>query len=136
MNPPKYNPNKSINSYINRAEKYMMKTQETKYNSVLNFVNEWLNIELKSLTEFKNMSEKSLLKNTDHNKEIIKKYIPIFNSAFNVELNIKEDVDDKVIDDKYIINLLKYVLKMLKLDYNLIKINKYGCTAYTIKKKV
>ena len=136
MNPPKYNPKESINKYINKAEDYMMQMQQNKYNVILNFINDWLNINLKSLTEFKNIKEQTLLKNTDHNKNIIKKYIPIFNSTFDIELNIKENDDDEIIDDKYIINLLKYVLKLLKLNYDLIKINKNNIITYTIKKKI
>lgn len=134
MNPPIYNPKKSINTYINKVEKYMMTIQQNKYNVILNFVNEWLNINLQSLTEFKNIREQTLLKNLDHNNNIIKKYIPIFNSTFEIELNIKENDDNEIIDNKYIINLLKYVLKLLKLNYNLIKINKNNIIVYTIKK--
>jgi hypothetical protein len=132
---PVYNPKESINKFIDRAESYMRNLQQNKYNVVLNFINEWLNINLKSLTEFKNIREITLLKNINHNKTIVEKHISIFNSTFGIELNItKNDIDD--LDDGYIIDLLKHVLKLLKLDYKLIKINKNNVIVYTIKKIV
>ncbi len=133
-NVPQYNPKESISTYINNAESYILDLQTDKYNAVLGFVNEWLNSNLLSLTEFKYMKESIILKNNVHNKNIIIKYIEIFNSAFGIELNISKDTNLDEIDNKYIINLLKHVLKLLNMDYKLIIINKNKNNFYTIKK--
>jgi len=131
---PQYNPKQSISSYINNAETYLLNLQSNKYNTVLKFINEWLNINLKSLTEFKYIKETTLLKNIDHNKNMIIKYISIFNSTFGIELNVDTDTDTDEIDDKYIINLLKHVLKLLNMEYKLTKTNKNNNNYYAIKK--
>ncbi len=133
-NVPQYNPKESISSYIANAESYILDLQADKYQTVLDFINEWLNMNLISLTEFKYMKESIILKNSIHNKKIIIKYIEIFNSTFGIELNINKNTDIDTIDDTYIINLLKHVLKLLKMDYKLIKVNKNKNNFYTIKK--
>lgn|ERR1700679_1939512 len=133
-NPPKYRSNESINSYINKAETYLMKLQETKYDIVLNFINEWLNVNLKSLTDLKFIGEHKLLKDREHNILIIKKYVPLFNDMFAIELNINDDTEDEQIGDEYIIDLLKYMVKLLELQYKVVAINKNGKIYYTIKK--
>jgi hypothetical protein len=110
-----------------------MKLQENKY-AILKFINEWLNVKLKSLTEFKFINKKKLLKDTNHNITIIMKYIDIFNSTFNMELNINSNTDVNEIDNIYIINLLKHLLKLFNKDYKLIKQTYNSNTYYTIKK--
>ena len=134
--PPIYNPKESINVYIEKSELYIMGMQQEKYLVILDFINDWLKIKLKSLTEFNNMKKQTLLKNRIHNNNVMKTHIPIFNYTFNIELNVKiKNIDDGIVDDKYIINLLKYMLKMLKLHYKLIKMIKYDVVVYSIKKK-
>lgn len=131
--PPTYDSSKSINTFINDAETFLMDMQQSKYMVVLYFVNEWTKKSFKSLTEFKNMREITLLKDVVYNKNVIRKYIPKINYAFGIELNInKNNVDD--IDDKYIISLLKYMLKLLKLKYELVKYVSNNNNIYSIKK--
>lgn len=134
MMPPEYNPSESINTYINKAETYIMQMQQDKYSAILKFINEWLKTNLKSLMEFKNIREGSLIKDIAHNNEIMTKYIPIFNSTFSIELNVNEDIDYELVDDKYIITLLKHVIQLLDLDYKLTKKTKNNNKYYTIKK--
>lgn len=128
---PIYNPNKSISNYINKCEKYLLELQKEKYKLILQFVNEWLNKNLKSLSEFKYINEKVLIKNPIYNIKMLKKYIPLFNETFEIILNIPSDFDENIIHDKYIVNLLNHMLKFIK--YDLVKYKKNNNKYYTIK---
>lgn len=129
--PPTYNPNKSISNFINKSEKYLLELQKEKYKLILQFINEWLNKSLKSLSEFKYINEKVLLKNPTYNLKILKKYIPLINDTFEIKLNVDENFDVNTIHNKYIINLLNHMLKFIK--YDLIKHKKDNKKYYTIK---
>jgi len=93
-------------------------------NLLLSFVNEWLvplKIKVKSLTEFKKISEKSLLENQKYNKDILRKYSSKLTEELNMQdddIDVDSDEDSEDIKDKYIIYFVGKLLKTI--DYNLI----------------
>lgn len=119
MEVPIYDGKESINKYMKRVEKYKDFIQKDKYDTILKFINEWLKTEFNSLTQFKNINEKTLLKNKKNNRDLIRKYCNLFEDKFNIKLSVDEETDSDEINDKYILYLL---IKMLGLiDYHLTK---------------
>lgn len=133
---PIYDGKESVNKYIKRVERFKNKILEDKYNIILEFVNSWLKTEYTSLSDFKNIHECVLLKNSKHNRLIVRKYCDIFKNKFEMDLSINLETDSDEINDKYIIYLL---IKMLNvIGYSLTKrslqLNYGNKIAYTIKK--
>lgn len=119
MEVPVYDGKESINKYMRRVEKYIDDMMKDKYNLILQFINEWLGVEFNSLTQFKSINEKKLLKNKKHNRDLIRKYCQLFVDKFNTHLSVDEETDSEEINDKYIIYLLKKMLNFI--DYGLSK---------------
>lgn len=129
---PIYDGNETINQYIKRVERFKNKIVEEKYNVILEFVNSWLDKKYTSLSDFKNIYEEILLKNSKHNREIVRKYCDIFQNKFEVDLSIGLETDSDEINDRYIIYLLMKMLGII--GYSLTKRNYGNKIAYTIKK--
>ena len=121
MEVPLYDGKESINKYMRRVEKYRDYMMKDKYNLILEFINEWLDVEFNSLTQFKSINENKLLKDKKHNRDLIRKYC-----------QLDEETDSEEINDKYIIYLL---MKMLNyIDYGLTKKELKTNILYTIIK--
>jgi type IV secretory pathway component VirB8 len=135
---PEYNPKgkESINQYIRRVEKYKTIILKEKYDIILNFVNDWLNknIKYESLTKFTNIKEYILLKNDKHNRIVMQKYSELFNNNFKITINIPQPSEENsdVIKDKYILTFLTKLLDYI--DYALIKREFKGKFIYSIRK--
>ena len=74
---PEYDGSESLTKYLSRMKDFRFKLNSHKYEKILEFLNTWLkkyNINLKSLTDFKKVSEKVLLSDELHNKKILYKY--------------------------------------------------------------
>ena len=129
---PEYNPRgkETINQYIRRVEEYKNIILKEKYDIILNFVNDWLNIDkdiiYESLTKFTNIKESILLKNDKHNRNVMQKYSLIFKEKFQIQDNIDETQDKYIIS--FLIKLLNYI------DYNLVKREFKGQFVYSIRK--
>ena len=132
MEVPLYDGKESINKYMRRVEKYRDYMMKDKYNLILEFINEWLDVEFNSLTQFKSINENKLLKDKKHNRDLIRKYCQLFVDKFNTQLSVDEETDSEEINDKYIIYLL---MKMLNyIDYGLTKKELKTNILYTIIK--
>ena len=136
ISPKSLRSNFLIESYIRNVEKYKLDQDAKKYNIVLNFINELLNLKdddkLKSLREFRKIKEDNLCKNKSHNFEIIKKYCKEFKSK--LELTIKLNKKDEEDDDKnsgYVISVIERVLRSI--NYKLISMKYSSGRYYTIK---
>lgn len=126
---PTYDGTESVNLYMKRVEKYKFLVLKEKYDTILNFINELQNTKYKSLGEFKNIKESNLLKNANHNNEILKKYITPFKTKLSVEINAKENESNS----KYIFFLMTKVL--LCIEYKLVKKAQSNEVFYTIVQK-
>ncbi|AYV82128.1 MAG: hypothetical protein Homavirus9_10 [Homavirus sp.] len=88
QNIPKYNNDESFAKYVKRVEKYKLNLLKTKYQLIIDFINDWLKYEnkykIKSLTEFKNMLRSDLLSDNLHNQKIICKYNKQIGALFNM----------------------------------------------------
>lgn len=130
---PIYDGKESINQYIKRVERFKNIIVLEKYNVILEFVNLWLGLEYTSLSDFKNVYEHILLKNSKHNRIIVRKYCDIFQNNFGIDLSVGLETDSDEINDRYIIYLLMKMLTII--GYSLIKRNYGSKIAYTIIKK-
>jgi len=110
-----YDGKESIVSYMKKLNNYKSKLYEHEYNLILNFINEWLNKDLKSITDFKKISLSSLLINKELNINLINKYAVLFNKSFNLSINI----DDLIKKDDGIMFMFFKIIK--KIDYKIIK---------------
>lgn len=129
---PIYDGKESITKYIQKVEKFKTLIFQEKYNIILQFVNEWLNSDYKSLTYFKNKCEDELLKNEKINRNICRKYSEIFKKRFELDLIVDLDTDSDEIKDKYIIYLLTKMLQSI--EYILYKKDIKNKIYYSIKK--
>jgi len=129
---PKFNINDSVSKYIIKVENYKIKLLKEKYDIVINFLNEWIFKNYKSLTDFKNINEEILLKNKKHNHAIARKYSDIFENKFNIDLSVDAATDSDDITDKYIIFMLSKILNNLDNHLSITQFN--DKIYYTIKK--
>jgi cysteinyl-tRNA synthetase len=110
MKAPTLRKGEHVNSFMNRMEEYRLYLINDKYNLILKFVNMWLTEEYKSLSEFKNISEKRLLKDPKHNRDTLRKYASKFKKVFNSNFTVEDDTDSDDITDKYIIYVASKLL--------------------------
>lgn len=129
---PVYNKKESLNTYLRKVEAYKRTTIQVKYTEILKFINLWTNRNFIALTEFKNIPESILLKDIEHNNEIIEKYCEIFKTKFEVDFGIKNVENDE--ENKHIITLLRKMLGLI--DYVLYGRGKGSNKLYTIRKKM
>lgn len=130
---PVYNKLESVTKYLRKVESFKNNVLKEKYDMVIRFLNEWTNLNIKSLTDFQNMNENDLLKNQKHIHGVVRKYSEIFEKTFKIDLSVDDSTDSDDIKDKYIIFILSKVL--IDLDYNLSKTQFNNKTFYAIKKK-
>jgi hypothetical protein len=160
--PPLYKKGMSMTTFLREVEEFDTKWKSDKYNAVLKFINFWLansNLSVKSLLDFRNVSEESLLKDKDYNDRLIKNNLTGINKTFSLNYKILKkkkvksdeeliksgkniwgldddsdsDSDDFEIDNKEIIKLVKEMLN--KIEYTLVRSNINGKYYYTIKLK-
>jgi hypothetical protein len=132
---PQYDGKESMTKYLQKIELFTLKLNEEKYKLLLEFLNEWLQLtnKMKSLSEFKNISEDVLLKNKKRNRNLLRKYSSIIIDKLNVKFDINEDTDSDDIKDKYIIYFLSKSLESI--NYYLTSWQKNNVVFYTIKSK-
>lgn len=124
---PIYDPKgkETINQYVRRVEKYKIIILKEKYDMVLNFVNDLLNLDqdtqYESLTKFTNVKESILLKNEKHNRNVMDKCCELFKNKFQIDL-----VGDNIIT--FITGLLSLI------DYTLVKREFKNEFIYSIRK--
>jgi len=73
-----YDNKESITKYLSRLRELKLNKNKDKYDKILNFFNIWLekyDIKLKSLMEFKRISEDIILSDEKHNNKILKKHM-------------------------------------------------------------
>ena len=99
----------SLSNYLLKVEQYKMDINKKKYDIILNFVNDMLELDgkLKSLTNFKYIKEADIIGDLERNKEIIKKYKKDIHDNFKIELKYKNMEKNPM----YIINNLRKILK-------------------------
>lgn len=139
MDVPFYDPKskETINQYIRRVEKYKIFILKEKYDMILNFVNDLLNLDpdtrFHSLTKFTNVKESILLKNDISNKNVMQKYCELFKNKFEIDIDPKNEKNDKnESNDK---DIITFIIKLLDLiDYTLIKREFKGEFIYSIRK--
>lgn len=98
----------TIYEYQRRVEIFMINNKRKSYNSILDFLNNWLESDCKSISDFKNIHENKTT-NRKHNKYIMKKYSKNLSNI----LNIKDyDPDSSILDFvKKILNEIDYSLQ-------------------------
>lgn len=135
IEPPIYDGKESIPSYTRRIEAYKASIKFEKYDIILDFINEWLNQEKKltSLSDFKNVSEKLLLKDPKHNRDLLRKHSNNLIKNFNVNSSIEDDTDSDDINDSYIIYFVTKILNYF--GYSMIAKIMNETKYYTIKMK-
>lgn len=127
MKVPKMKSGEHINSYIRRVEEYRLSLNKEKYDILLKLINEWIDKEYKSLSEFKNIKSSKLVKNLKHNRDILRKYSPKLTKHFKSKFSVEEDTDSDDITDNYIIYVVSKLLGVI--DYKLIS-KKVGDIAF------
>ena len=99
---PEYDGSESLTKYLSRMKDFRFKLNSHKYEKILEFLNTWLkkyNINLKSLTDFKKVSEKLLLSDELHNKKILDKYYTSLSN--DLEINNENCDSDNLSSEEY-----------------------------------
>jgi cysteinyl-tRNA synthetase len=136
---PEYDGSESLTKYLSRMKDLRFQMNSHKYDKILEFLNVWLEkykIKLKSLTDFKKISEKLLLSDETHNQKILDKYYTSLSSYLDTN-NADYDSDNSSTDEyeklerEYKIrnNILSFIKEILTtIDYTLIisKVKKTG----------
>jgi hypothetical protein len=128
---PEYDGSESLTKYLSRMKDLRFQMNSHKYDKILEFLNVWLDkykIKLKSLTDFKKISEKVLLSDETHNQKILDKYYTSLSSYLDTN-NTNYDSDNSSTDEyeklerEYKIrnNILSFIKEILTtIDYTLI----------------
>jgi len=115
--------------YMKRVDKYNDVTiKREKHNMILDFVNRWLNydkkFQLKSLIQFKNISESTLLHDLKHNRNIMRTYGTKIKKKLKFKFRIDDETSSEDIKDRYILyfisralNTIGYTLQCRELEY-------------------
>src|SRR5665647_2322332 len=114
----KLNPGETITQYLRRAKEFKLGIEEEDYNTILDFLNELLDLtgkfKMESLRDFKRIKHDDLFLNPDKNKELLKKYSNKFLDNLNYELS--DDTINKM-KEEHLINIIRDILK--KINYRL-----------------
>jgi hypothetical protein len=128
---PEYDGSESLTKYLSRMKDLRFQMNSHKYDKILEFLNVWLDkykIKLKSLTDFKKISEKVLLSDETHNQKILDKYYTSLSSYLDTN-NTNYDSDNSSTDEyeklerEYKIrnNILSFIKEILTtIDYTLV----------------
>ncbi len=141
----------SVVNYMKRVKKYNdVDIKREKYKMLLDFINKWLNYnkkyQLKSLREFRNIRESTLLYNLKHNRNMLRKYGTQIKEKLKFRFHIDDDTDSDDIKDRYILyftiralNSIGYTLQCTEIEHRNNTKNKKKqillVNYYTIKEK-
>lgn len=111
-----YDGKESITQYMRRVEKFKAVLVNEKYNKLIEFVNKWLKLEGKkkitSLTDFRWITEETLLDDEENNAELLDSYHDLFINEFNLKINEKNKKNEYIIDVfRRAINSMGYSLR-------------------------
>ncbi len=131
---PEYDGSESLTKYLSRMKDLRFKMNSHKYDKIMEFLNVWLEkykIKLKSLTDFKKISEKLLLSDETHNQKILDKYytslssyLDTSNSHYDSDNSSTDEYDKLEREYKIRNNILSFIKEILTtIDYTLV-INK------------
>jgi hypothetical protein len=114
-----YDGEESMTHYLRRVEEFKAKLVNERYDKLVQFVNEWLKLEgkskLTSLTEFRWITEDSLLEDEENNSKLLYEYNNLFTNDFNLTINKKNTSKEYIIDVfRRAINSLGYSLRHRK----------------------
>jgi hypothetical protein len=121
---PIYDGKETINQYLKRITQYQDQLKKKNYDIILKYINLWLipyNIKLKSLIDFKNITDDKLETHSDHNKNFLKLKSKNICTELSIENIIDEKIDEKDLSIHRIISFFRTVLKTI--DYSLIRKN-------------
>jgi len=119
----------SVVSYMKRVKKYNdVSIKMEKHKMLLDFVNRWLNYDkkyqLKSLKEFRNIRESTLLYNLKHNRNILRNYGTQIKKKFKFKFHIDDETNSDDIKDRYILyftiralNSIGYTLQCKEIEH-------------------
>lgn len=125
-----YDGKESVTQYLKRAEEFKMKIIKDKYDDVINFLNDFLNLKgdsrYRSLTDFKNISEKKFFKDKKHTIEIITKYENVLKKQFRLDtaIDVKMDKLDQEEINKKIMYIFTKILSSLNFKFRRREFNK------------
>jgi hypothetical protein len=121
VNVPIYDGKESLTKFLRKVEAYNIYMKQEKYQKILNFLNEWMkpyNLNMSSLTEFKNISAERILSDNKHNKRILKKYSKKLIDELNLVIDCPNDeTDTDEIGENEIIVFVRCILKSI--DYSI-----------------
>jgi hypothetical protein len=158
---PVYKTGMNLSLWKRQMDEYDTMWNRERYRLLLMFINSWLanyNISIKSLLDFKKISEEDVSKDEKYNKKIVKDNINIINKIFSMNHKIKGCYVKKEIDEEYInsgknlwddesddeisidtddineLEIIKIIREMVKkIDYTLVKNVINDKNYYTIK---
>lgn len=129
-----YDESLSVRDNLYNMKMMIEEIKMSRYNLVLEFINKWMKYKgdnkIKSLTNFKNVTERDLIKNKKYNRKLIKEYCNEFKKKFGIKLSIKKNTPDEKISKRYIIYMVRKAL--VKLDYTMKARDYKDKTYYTI----
>jgi molecular chaperone GrpE (heat shock protein) len=117
---PLYTPDISLAEYQRRLEDYRISIDQNKYDVILNFINDLLDLE--DNVKYKNLRNIRLnISNLENKKEHITDTVLKYQEELENTFNITVNPDKKNI--KYALYILSKILKVL--DYKMIKMKEY-----------
>lgn len=136
MEVPKFKRGESITTYMRRVEEYQVLVIQEKYDLLLDFVNEWLNLKdddkITALTQFMKISEKSLLSDAKRNRDTLRKFSDKIIEKLNPDFSVDDETASDEIDDKYIIHFFRR--SCVAINYKLVSFTIRNKTFYSVKK--
>ena len=114
----KFNPGETITQYLRRAKEFKLEIEEQDYNTILDFLNELLDLtgkfKMESLRDFKRIKHDDLFLDPDRNKKLLQKYSSKF--LDNLDYKLSDDTINNM-RDEHLINIIRDLLK--KINYRL-----------------
>jgi hypothetical protein len=132
---PKFDPNKGWQQFWIEVSIWEKKRDAPKKQSILNFINEWLNLknkkQFKSFYAFRNIYLNELPDDKKSKQYLIENFNK-YNDFFNLDL----EYDEKLFTRYNVLYMLKLMLKQLDCDLKKIKINNNKIYSIVINKKL